>query len=91
VHTAADGEAWLVLSDTYYPGWTAEIDGQSTTVLRGDVLFRVVPIPAGEHEVDLRFEPTSVKVGLVISLLSLGVVVASLAIAGRSLWRSRTT
>jgi len=91
VHTSTDGEAWLVLSDTYYPGWTASVDGQPSTVLRGDVLFRIVPVPAGEHDVDFRFEPASVRVGLLISLLSLAIVVASLAIAGRSRWRNRTT
>jgi hypothetical protein len=91
VHTSADGDAWLVLSDTYYPGWTASIDGQPTTVLRGDVLFRVVPVPSGEHDVQLRFEPGSVKLGLVISAVCLIGVVAALALAGGSAWRRRTT
>jgi uncharacterized membrane protein YfhO len=81
----------LVLSDTYYPGWTASIDGQPTTVLRGDVLFRVVPVPSGEHDVQLRFEPGSVKLGLVISAVCLIGVVAALALAGGSAWRRRTT
>jgi hypothetical protein len=83
VHTSASGDAWLVLSDTYYPGWTALVDGQPVSVMRGDVLFRVVPIPAGEHEVEFRFEPTSVKLGLVISLICLGLVAIALFVSGR--------
>jgi hypothetical protein len=90
VHTSASADAWLVLSDTYYPGWTASVDGQPTTVLRGDVLFRVVPVPGGEHDVELRFEPASVKVGLAISLVSLLLVVGALVFAGRP-GRSRIT
>src|SRR5919199_5938037 len=75
IHTTASADAWLVLSDTYYPGWVASVDGQPTTVLRGDVLFRVVPVPAGEHEVQFRFEPGSVRLGLAISLVSLLVLI----------------
>jgi Bacterial membrane protein YfhO len=91
IHTSADGDAWLVLSDTYYPGWTAEVDGQPTSVLRGDLLFRVVPVPGGEHEVTFRFEPVSVKIGLAISLVSLAALLAVLLLAGKLRGRSRTT
>jgi len=48
------------------------------TVLRGDVLFRVVPVPAGEHDIEFRFEPTSVRLGLLISLGALCVLVGAL-------------
>jgi uncharacterized membrane protein YfhO len=91
IHTSADGDAWLVLSDTYYPGWTATVDGQPVNVMRGDVLFRVVPVPGGEHDVEFRFEPASVKVGAAISLLSLLGVLVGLALAGGAAWRGRTT
>ena len=87
----SDADAWLVLSDTYYTGWTASIDGQPTTVLRGDVLFRVVAVPGGEHDVEFRFEPISVKLGVAISLVSLAVVVAGLVLAGRAGRPRRTT
>ena len=91
VHTSASRDAWLVLSDTYYPGWTATVDGQPTNVLRGDILFRVVPIPAGEHDVDFRFEPASVRLGLVISLVALCGIALGLIISGRSGAQDRTT
>jgi hypothetical protein len=93
IHTSASADAWLVLSDTFYPGWTAAVDGQAVTVLRGDVLFRVVPVPAGEHQVEFRFQPASVRLGLLISLGSLVVLVCALgfALAGRSAHIRRTT
>jgi uncharacterized membrane protein YfhO len=91
IHTSADADAWLVLSDTYYPGWMAWVDGQPATVLRGDVLFRVVPVPGGEHEVELRFEPASVKNGLAISLVSVTLLAAALVMASGAPRRRRTT
>src|SRR5919199_3500870 len=91
IRTRASADAWLVLSDTYYPGWVASVDGQPATVLRGDVLFRVVPVPAGDHEVEFRFEPGSVRLGLAVSLVSLVLLLLGLGIAGRPGRRSRTT
>jgi hypothetical protein len=91
VHTSSTGDALLVLTDTYYPGWRAEVDGVEQPLVRGDLLFRVVPVPGGEHDVELRFEPSSVRLGLLISLLALLLAVAGLAFAGRSWLRGRTT
>jgi hypothetical protein len=53
--STADG--LLVLHDLYYPGWTAEIDGRSTPILRAALLFRAVVVPAGRHQVTFRFDP----------------------------------
>jgi hypothetical protein len=91
VHTSADGDAWLVLSDTYYPGWVATVDGQATPVLRGDVLFRVVPVPGGEHDVQFRFEPASIKLGIALSIAALLAIVAALVLPGNPVRRRRTT
>ena len=49
----------LVLHETYYPGWVAEIDGQPARILRADVLFRGVEVPPGQRKVVFRFAPLS--------------------------------
>jgi uncharacterized membrane protein YfhO len=75
----------LVLGDNFYPGWRAFVDGREQPVVRGDMLFRTVPLPAGQHTVEFRFEPRSIELGLLVSLASL-VLVMGLVIAG---WRAR--
>jgi hypothetical protein len=91
VATNSPAAALLVLSDTYYPGWRALVDGREQPLVRGDLLFRVVPVPAGQHEVVFRFEPTSIRVGLAITVVALLVAAAGLALASRAHARRRTT
>ncbi len=68
---AASSSALLVLTDSYYPGWRARVDGKPAAILRVNYAFRGVPVPAGEHTVELRYEPASFRVGLFLSLLAL--------------------
>jgi hypothetical protein len=72
----ADRAGWLVVLDTFDPGWQARVDGQATPVVRANLTFRAIPIPAGRHEIDLAYRPTSVKVGLMLSGLALLVGLA---------------
>ena len=74
IRAASDGAGYLVLSDTWYPGWRATIDGQAVDVLRANYAFRAVAFPAGEHVVEFRYEPDSFRVGLWISAFSLLIV-----------------
>jgi hypothetical protein len=73
-----DTSGWLVLSDVYYPGWRATIDGIVTPVLRADYAFRAVSVPPGEHVVHMTFNPWPWRLGLAITLLTwLGLAAAA--------------
>jgi len=61
IETASVEGGMLALHDTYYPGWVAEIDGARVPILRADVLFRGVEVPAGQHRVVFRFAPFSIE------------------------------
>ena len=76
----------LVLTDTYYPGWVALLDGREMPVLQANILFRAVAVPAGQHTISFLFRPTSLYIGGAISLLAALVVVLLLAVP---FWRSR--
>ncbi len=73
--------AYLVLADTYFPGWIAQIDGQDTPIYRADGNFRAVVVPAGEHTVRFKYSPISFRVGSVLSLLAaIAVMLAFVAL-----------
>ncbi len=69
-----DQPGYLVLTDSWYPGWNASVDGQPVTVQRADVLFRAVRIEPGTHTVVFEYHPMSFVVGVIISLVSLLVL-----------------
>jgi uncharacterized membrane protein YfhO len=48
-------EGYLVVSDVLLPGWSATLDGKELPMLRADYAFRAVPLPAGDHEVVMRY------------------------------------
>jgi hypothetical protein len=67
---------YLLQREAWYPGWQARVDGTSAPLLRADLLYRAVPLPAGEHDVEIYFDSTSFKRGLAISLAGLvGVMI----------------
>ncbi|MCL4395063.1 MAG: polysaccharide biosynthesis C-terminal domain-containing protein [Chloroflexi bacterium] len=70
---------WLVLSDSYFPGWIAQIDGQDVPLLRGDYNFRTVLVPAGEHTIRFKYSPLSFRVGAISSFLAAMVLLLGLA------------
>lgn len=87
---AADHPALLVVTDSWYPGWRAWVDGDSAPVLRVNALFRGVPIPAGAHRVDMRFEPRTFRVGATLSVAAALAIAALLAVGLRRRGRAMT-
>ncbi|MBN1313745.1 MAG: YfhO family protein [Anaerolineae bacterium] len=79
---STDTPAYLVLSEVYYPGWKATIDGQAVPIYRANSAFRAIYIDqAGEHDVSLVFRPITVYAGLAISIVT---ALATIGMARRS-------
>jgi hypothetical protein len=74
---------YVVLSDTYYPGWDATVDGHDTKVLPANVAFRAVAVPAGRHVVSFEYSPSSVRRGTALSLAGLVAIAAGLLLGRR--------
>jgi hypothetical protein len=64
----AGRSGYLFLADTWFPGWTVEIDGQPGEILQADYLFRAVVVGAGKHRIDFKYSPGSFTIGAGISI-----------------------
>jgi hypothetical protein len=73
----APARGFVVLSDQYFPGWTASVDQQPVPIQRANYAFRLVEVPAGRSTVAFRYVPRIVWWGAAVSALSM-VVVAGL-------------
>lgn len=71
LQASTDLAGFLVLADTYYPGWRATIDGERTPVYQADYLLRAIYLPPGDHTIEFSFLPPDFLVGLAISGLTL--------------------
>ena len=71
---AAPAAGQLVLMDSFYPGWRARVDGRDTPIVPANFTGRAVAVGAGTHRVEMWFEPQSVRLGIFVSLLTLGLL-----------------
>jgi hypothetical protein len=76
IKTDLSTRGWLVLSDTYDPGWKAEVDGKETVIRRANYNFRAVEVPAGRHTVSFLYRSPSVYMGMMLTIL--GVVLSAI-------------
>ncbi len=82
IQTQSAAASYLVLLDTFYPGWVATVDGQETPIYRANYLARAIFLPPGEHLVRFEYRPSSFKWGLWLSLL-MAIMTVVMALFGR--------
>lgn len=89
VRLKASGPGYLVLSDAYYPGWRAWVDGRPAEIRIANGAFRAVWVRPGGHEVEMRFEPSSFRLGLFATLVAAAIAMAALGagVASRARFR----
>jgi uncharacterized membrane protein YfhO len=80
IETALPGDGYLVLLDTFYPGWIASVDDQPTPIYQADYLARAIFVPAGKHLVRFEYQPASFRWGLWLALVMI-IILAVTAIA----------
>jgi uncharacterized membrane protein YfhO len=85
IQAQSNASGYLILTDTFYPGWVATVDGEQKEITQAFGLFRAVEIGAGSHTVEFRFEPMSLKVGAIISIASMMVLMGLLTYAARKM------
>ena len=73
VETESDGTKILVLSDAYYPGWKAEINGDDTEIIRVNHAFRGVIVPKGKNMIVFSYQPYPFFTGILVTIISIAI------------------
>lgn len=81
VHVNAPGPGLLVLTDTYYAGWQARLDGEPAEILLANGIHRAVTLEEGRHQVVFEYRPRSLRAGAALSLAT-AAIIAAVAIQG---------
>lgn len=81
VQACADGV--LVVTDAYYPGWKATLDGQPVEILRANGLVRALAVTKGPHTVVMRYAPWTATAGAGVSAVAIAALAAALARRGK--------
>jgi uncharacterized membrane protein YfhO len=86
----APEDGFLLLADTYYPGWTAQVDGYPTPIYRANLSVRGIGLPKGRHEVRFTFDAPGFSRGLQITLVAVSMLLLWVGVAvyvDRRAWR----
>jgi uncharacterized membrane protein YfhO len=67
VKTRQNEEGFLVLLDTWFPGWKVEVDGQPERIYRANYFYRGVKLGPGSHQIEFSYEPVGLRTGFTIS------------------------
>ena len=83
VDAVAPRGGFLLLADTWYPGWKATVDGRPAPILRANLAHRAVSLPPGSHRVAFVYRPASVFIGFALSLAGAAILGAATALLAR--------
>jgi Bacterial membrane protein YfhO len=78
-----DASAYLVVADAWFPGWQASRNGEDVPILRANHAFRAIWLPPGDHKVELRYRPVSIRIGASLSGVGVGLLVLGLVLPGK--------
>ncbi len=67
IKTEQSGDGFLILLDSWSPGWKATIDGEGSPIYRANYFYRAVPLKSGKHVTKFTYEPQGWKTGWMIS------------------------
>jgi len=68
--------AWMVTSDTFYPGWSARLNGKATAIYPANTSGRAVLIPPGIHQVEMTYQPSHEKLGWILVVVGFALCLA---------------
>lgn len=84
----AEEPALVILTDSYYPGWTAYVDGVRKPIWRANSLFKAVEVPQGGHTLVFRYQPRSFRLGCAVSLIFFVAILLGILLERRLVRRS---
>jgi hypothetical protein len=87
--TSNAGAGFLFVSETYYPGWRAQIDRKAARLVPANVGFQGVWTPAGQHDVVLSYNPTIFAMGAALSIATSAALLLALVVSRRFAKSSR--
>jgi hypothetical protein len=92
LRTDVTHRGYLVLDDSYYPGWQVTVDGHPAKIVAANENFRAVAVTPGLHTIDFRYRPGSFRVGAIVSILAaVGLLAVALVLLLRRRSRSRSS
>jgi uncharacterized membrane protein YfhO len=71
VNVSIENSGYLLLSESYYPGWKAFDNGKKTDIIKANYIQRAVYLEKGQHIVEFKYDPLSYKIGKIITLIAL--------------------
>jgi hypothetical protein len=88
IDATATQDGFLLLADTFYPGWTAHVDGVATPIYRANHSVRAIQLPRGRHEIRFTYDAPGFARGLRITAMAMALLLIWTSAAGFVRWRS---